>query len=1150
MQRFLLALALGPAFPAVAQDWTVLEPTVLEAHPAGAEFETLQDGSVLVRGNADPERYRLEFTTELDGISALRLEVLPHADLPASGPGRAGDGSFVLSELRLATRVNRRVRSLELGPATASRARVGWPAQAAADGRAQTGWGVGGGSAKGAEAVFNLKERLGRGRRTLVLDLEFREGGRKTIGCLRVSATSAEGTVMAAGLDRGLAGLQLEINRAIDRGTAYLLKEQDLDGSWSGQRDHYPVGCTALVAYALVKSGLSPDHQAVRRALAYIDAHPPEKTYEAGCVLMCYAALGDELNYRERALDVLEKLLDWQIADWGYPGSHGDPSAGHKDLSNTQYGALGLWAATQMGLNVPARAWERLAERVLEYQHDGGRAGIRAAGFGYHPGNKVTGSMTAAGVTILALCEGHVPAQLQTQVRRGVERGLGWLDAHFNPTESTGHGNNAWLLYYLYGIERVGAFTGRKQLNHQNWYVEGARHLVKIQHGNGRWADPWGRPHSTTSYALLFLVRASAPNSGPGHARSGSTWGGDDPEVDINLRAAGDTPLTVWISSFGEPLLEAFSFLEERELGPRVARVEYLGDERVLLGDSRRGAAPWRWTTREPDEGWTQPAFQPKGWKQGPGAFGRPDSPQLTVATPWTAPELWLVRDVEIDLAQMIEPRLEVSFSAQRASGSDGPRGELLKLYDEESSFCHLLDRGGGSIRQVQDGAASGASCLAVNSRLRENARVPGWAFPIREKPGPGEYRWLQFAWKKSSGGTMVQVFFDGGTQRAQRYHAGPNSVGFKPSLALEGQAPTRWETVTRDLWKDHGDGLMTGLSLTPMGGEGHFDAIYLARSKSDFQKVRRLIDSPPEWDLRAEPESTRGGAEDESEVLAIWINGLPAVELDGETYGFETLIEGERLLDLLRRGRNRIAVHARNGGVGRALDLGIRDRRLLAQVDGDSLRPAGRKRFAARIEFPRPGRYPLAARVHLVDEVTRETVAVESEPLEVEINEALDTKMLEYAWDPTRNLLAGARKEVWASSQHGGWQPSHAVDNTQFRAWLCADGDPTPTLTVRLQRPVRAGSLLLSHTRTDRADSARTTVPTRVELDLNDGGETMVVEVDPDRLVKTVVEFGRPRKIRSFTVRVLDRTPAADPSKNAVGWAEVELQAPARRGR
>ena len=56
------------------------------------------DGSVLAGGQI-PERdlYTVSCGTEVKGIRALRLEVLTDPSLPASGPGRATNGNFVLT---------------------------------------------------------------------------------------------------------------------------------------------------------------------------------------------------------------------------------------------------------------------------------------------------------------------------------------------------------------------------------------------------------------------------------------------------------------------------------------------------------------------------------------------------------------------------------------------------------------------------------------------------------------------------------------------------------------------------------------------------------------------------------------------------------------------------------------------------------------------------------------------------------------------------------------------------------------------------------------------------------------------------------------------------------------------------------------------
>ena len=53
------------------------------------------------------------------------------------------------------------------------------------------------------------------------------------------------------------------VNEAIDRGMDYLLKQQDLDGSWRFSASSYPNGQTALCLYTLLKCGLPKNHPSV-----------------------------------------------------------------------------------------------------------------------------------------------------------------------------------------------------------------------------------------------------------------------------------------------------------------------------------------------------------------------------------------------------------------------------------------------------------------------------------------------------------------------------------------------------------------------------------------------------------------------------------------------------------------------------------------------------------------------------------------------------------------------------------------------------------------------------------------------------------------------------------------------------------------------
>jgi hypothetical protein len=82
-------------------DWHLLKPSEVTSQ-AGATFDVLDDGSMLVREpKADTDTYAVRGSVDGHGITAIRIEALPHESLPSGGPGHADDGGFVLSKVEL-----------------------------------------------------------------------------------------------------------------------------------------------------------------------------------------------------------------------------------------------------------------------------------------------------------------------------------------------------------------------------------------------------------------------------------------------------------------------------------------------------------------------------------------------------------------------------------------------------------------------------------------------------------------------------------------------------------------------------------------------------------------------------------------------------------------------------------------------------------------------------------------------------------------------------------------------------------------------------------------------------------------------------------------------------------------------------------------
>lgn len=80
--------------------WTVLSGEAVSA--GGAKFERQDDGSLLATGaNPDFDTYTLTAELPFKGVRAIRIEALAHESLVKGGPGRASNGNFALSNVKV-----------------------------------------------------------------------------------------------------------------------------------------------------------------------------------------------------------------------------------------------------------------------------------------------------------------------------------------------------------------------------------------------------------------------------------------------------------------------------------------------------------------------------------------------------------------------------------------------------------------------------------------------------------------------------------------------------------------------------------------------------------------------------------------------------------------------------------------------------------------------------------------------------------------------------------------------------------------------------------------------------------------------------------------------------------------------------------------
>lgn len=174
--------------------------------------------------------------------------------------------------------------------------------------------------------------------------------------------------------------------------------------------------------------------------------------------------------------------------------------------------------------------------------------------------------------------------------------------------------------------------------------------------------------------------------------------------------------------------------------------------------------------------------------------------------------------------------------------GAVEPSG--IVLFDDEPEFVDALNEGeekGAASLSTVDPFSGGASLRVAfvprqAQRLpgRQAARRPGWSYHIREKPQPGEFRYLRFAWKSEAGiGVMLELAADGAWPPAdkplRRYVSGKNTSRW-PATEISPDVPKTWTAVTVDLWKDCGDFTLTGMAPNALDDSALIDRIELLR--------------------------------------------------------------------------------------------------------------------------------------------------------------------------------------------------------------------------------------------------------------------------------------------------------------------------------
>ena len=236
-----------PASKSLPAEW--LLPEMVRATSAGgATFTPQPDGSLLATGkNSDFDTYTFVVRANLKHITGLRLEGLADPSLPVKGPGRAPNGNFALSSLRVfATSADTTAAPVEikLHSPRATFEQKNLPIAAVIEPDSRLAWAVDPQFGKDHAAAFTFDTPIDLANNaTLTITLKFQNNVGHNIGRPRLSlSTVAEPLALnapmrSAQVDSALAALNAGQTIDAPTHTALLAWYRTRDAGWR-ERDN------------------------------------------------------------------------------------------------------------------------------------------------------------------------------------------------------------------------------------------------------------------------------------------------------------------------------------------------------------------------------------------------------------------------------------------------------------------------------------------------------------------------------------------------------------------------------------------------------------------------------------------------------------------------------------------------------------------------------------------------------------------------------------------------------------------------------------------------------------------------------------------------------------------------------------------------
>ena len=191
----------------------------------------------------------------------------------------------------------------------------------------------------------------------------------------------------------------------------------------------------------------------------------------------------------------------------------------------------------------------------------------------------------------------------------------------------------------------------------------------------------------------------------------------------------------------------------------------------------------------------------------------------------------------------------EVVFHGEQLGGSNPDvvaKRPLAVLFDEQEIDLKVMQSPQFIFKY--DDAYSGGKSLALKDAGGATPvyqppfghAIPNWDFEIVENPQPGQYRWLQFAWKALSPNTTGMALLIGRNFPGGGYNfvAGTHDwgQGVIAQKIVTATPPADWQVVRVDLWTMYQQPMrLQCLQLAAVGGGAAFDQIVLGRTEGDL---------------------------------------------------------------------------------------------------------------------------------------------------------------------------------------------------------------------------------------------------------------------------------------------------------------------------